>query len=160
MDTENLRNAAIGFLHILRTDSNNKCNTTLNRMRSYLQCSVIDVSSNVTLLLLTDKTDPNYITGIQNIVENELGSSHKLIHLDAWISRQLEMMAGNTSQVQATIQKDDETGKWNANPIPLSYLNNYHLYLFGMFFANRAAFKLEQRRNILCNECDPIKIKK
>ena len=161
MDMENSRNPTIGFLHIRRTDSKNECNTTLDRIRSYLQCSFMDVSSNVTLLLGTDETDPNYITGIQHIVENELGDNHKLIHLDAWISHQLEMMAGNTTHDKAIIQRDDETGKLNATPISfLPYLNNYHLYLFGKYFSNRAAFNLEQRRNIRCHDCDPIKIKK
>ena len=147
MDTEHLaRNATMGYLHIRRTDTTKQCNTTLDRIRSYLECSFMDVSGNVTLLLGTDEKDPNYIAGIQNIVENELSRGHKLFHLDDWISRELELIA---------IQKDDVTGEWNASSIPVSYLNNYHVYLFGKYISSKAVFKLEQRRT-WCNDCDPI----
>ncbi|KAL3784643.1 hypothetical protein ACHAW5_003833 [Stephanodiscus triporus] len=147
MDTEHLaRNATIGYLHIRRTDTTKQCNTTLDRIRSYLECSFMDVSGNVTLLLGTDEKDPNYIAGIQHIVENELSHGHKLLHLDSWISRKLKLMA---------IQKDDVTGKWNDSSIPVSYLNNYHVYLFEKYISSKAAFKLEQRTR-WCNDCDPI----
>jgi hypothetical protein len=149
-DTEHLaRNATMGYLHIRRTDTAKQCNTTLDRIRSYLECSLMDVSGNVTLLLGTDEKDPNYIAGIQHIVENELSGGHKLFHLDAWIFRQLELMA---------IQKDDATGKWNVSKTFSSYLNNYHVYLFGKSISSKATFKLEKRRKEWCNDCDPVKV--
>jgi hypothetical protein len=51
------------FFHIRRGDAIAQCNTTIPRLRNYLKCTFANTTKygNITILLVTDETDPSYL---------------------------------------------------------------------------------------------------
>jgi hypothetical protein len=128
--------AKIGSFHIRRGDAINDCNTTVPRMKEYLDCSFNGTQTkarNITLLWSSDERDPAYRQAIQSIVDQDFDHI-KFIDLDALTLRKVEdsIAAG----------------------APERRLNNHYLFrIVDYFFWNVAVFHLEQRRDISCPYC-------
>jgi hypothetical protein len=127
--------AKIGSFHIRRGDAINDCNTTLPRMKEYLDCTFNGTQAkarNITLLWSSDERDPAYRQAVQTIVEQDFDHI-KLIDLDAVTLRKLEDSIGAGAP------------EWR--------LNNYYLFRIVGYFPRIAVFHLEQRRDLSCPHC-------
>jgi hypothetical protein len=127
-----------GFLRIRRGDQINSCNTTLERMKSYIQCSFNGTSSTpMTLMLLSDEQDSEYRRGIQRLVE-DLGHV-TFIDLDDVVYKYLERAVKN-------------------NQLEEYYLDNYHVFLMEKEIRKWTVFRITQTRTndywYSCNDCD------
>jgi hypothetical protein len=130
----------VGLFHLRRGDGIQECNTTLAKLRSYLDCSLhgSQVLGNITLLLGTDEQDPKYLGALQLMLEE--GFPHvRLLNLNrlAW----------------AYVRDSVERGV-----IPKRFLNNFYVFRLEDRLRRHPniAFRLSQRRTMACNDCDSV----
>jgi hypothetical protein len=127
--------SVVGSFHIRRGDTVKKCDTTLKRMKSYLQCSFNGTESRkVTLLFHSDERDQTYRSGIQTIVK-DLG--HTFIDLDALIKTFLKEAV-----------KRDGGAEWR--------LSNYYVYDLSQELMKKVSFELQQHYKINCEDCNNL----
>jgi hypothetical protein len=127
--------SVVGSFHIRRGDTVKKCDTTLERMQSYLQCSFHGTESRkITLLFSSDERDQTYRSDIQTMV-HDLG--HTFIDLDALIKTFLEEAV-----------KTDGGAKWR--------LSNYYVYALSQELMNKVSFKLLQHYKGGCEDCNEL----
>jgi hypothetical protein len=127
--------AKIGYLHVRRGDAIDHCNTTLPRMKEYLDCTFNGTQAkarNITLLWSSDEQDPAYRQAIRTIVEQDFDHI-KLIDLDALVLRKMEDSV------------DAGAPKWR--------LNNFYLFKIVAHVPKIAVFHLAQRRTVSCPHC-------
>ena len=133
--------STVGVLHVRRGDSQHWCNTSIERMRSFMECSFANSQNlgNITVLFSTDEKDTHYIHQIIAIIEENPSLSHiRIVWLDELIRQILRDL----------IKRDMKL---------LRLRNNYFVYTVSRVITNyRAAFLLEQKRNINCADCSPI----
>jgi hypothetical protein len=130
----------VGVLHLRRGDSNHWCETSVSRIKRFLECSFQNSTSlgNITLLLSTDELDTSYIQEIISLThENPSLSNVQIRWLDEIIRKRIEM----------AVEKDQRRKRFQ---------NNYFVYAVSKEVRKRAAFFMEQRRNINCPDCLPI----
>jgi hypothetical protein len=167
----------IGFLHIRRGDTIDECDTTIPKLKSYLNCSLASISfekpkqggnntpfestSNfpqqenmtVTLLLGTNEEDPSYMRDLQEMMQNLsiVTTQQPRGNIPFIINVQtVDMESMITSHIQSKIRDGD---------ISQSYLNNLHVFQILREIMNLVDFKLVQRRFRYCNDCDKIVIR-
>ena len=121
-----------GHLHLRRGDSIEGCNTTIPKMKEYLQCSLFhaqDKIGKIVLLFSSDERDENYRRTICQMVESQ---GPACIDLDALIKMEIERLL---------------------NP---SIVNNYFVFEVVRQISNRVQFKLERRRQLSCSDCNNV----
>jgi hypothetical protein len=156
----------VGMLHIRRTDGRSECDTSLERMKSYISCSfrtspfLLDTTNShqspdnaglsVIVLFATDERDGEYRQSIVSILQEQ----SKLV-LATKVSvpvHVLDLDALVTRHVQEAIDVTGDLAPWFAK-------NNYYVYRIEQILrTNYVSFFLQQRRSVLCNDCDPIQI--
>jgi hypothetical protein len=127
--------SVVGSFHIRRGDTVKRCDTTLKRMKLYLQCSLNGTESRkATLLFHSDERDQKYRSAIQTMV-NDLG--HTFIDGDALIKTFLEDAV-----------KRDGGAEWR--------LSNYYVYALSQELMKKVSFKLKQHYKISCEDCNKL----
>jgi hypothetical protein len=66
-------NTIFGLLHLRRGDAINECDTSVERMREYLNCSLNEtefLGRNITMLMTTDEDDSQYRQSIMALIED------------------------------------------------------------------------------------------
>jgi hypothetical protein len=127
--------SVVGSFHIRRGDTVQKCDTTFERMKSYLQCSFNGTESrNITLLFRSDERNQTYRSAIQTMI-HDLG--HTFIDLDALIKTFLEDAV-----------KIDGGAKWR--------LSNYYVYALSQELMSKVSFKLLQHYKHGCADCNEL----
>jgi hypothetical protein len=112
-----------------------RCDTTLKRMKSYLQCSLNGTESRkATLLFHSDERDQTYRSAIQTMV-NDFG--HTFMDLDALIKTFLKDAV-----------KRDGGAEWR--------LSNYYVYALSQELMKKVSFKLQQHYIISCEDCNKL----
>ena len=146
LKTNNGVEPILGLLHVRRGDTKSDCDTSLETMRSYFECS-FDVSTPVQrpiiLALASDETDMEYRRNITEMIGGLTlpgDDTIRGVDLDAIVWRTIA----------------DEV---NEERLPRSNLNNYHVYLVAYQLRKQPKehgidFVLQRRRNIECNQCD------
>jgi hypothetical protein len=141
-NTTTTTKSVIGFFHLRRGDGIPECNTTLAKLRSYLNCSLhgsSQVLGNITLLLGTDEQDANYLRDLQQLFTIEFPHVRLVMNLNdlAW------------RYVREAVER---------GILPKRFLNNYYIFRLEDRIRRHPtiAVRLSQRRNIACNNCDPV----
>jgi hypothetical protein len=126
-----------GIFHIRRGDAIGECDTTLNKIRSYLSCSLenLEVYGKTSLLFISDETDTCYRNAIQDMVES-LG--FHFIDLDDLVKNAVLEYASTIDNGSRLVNnmftfKIERELEWNP----------------------RVSFKLSQRRSE-CASCDKL----
>lgn len=119
-----------GYIHLRRGDTTHVCNTTVEKVREYIGCSLNGqrLDHNMTLVLSTEDESPSYLEGIKSVIES---FGFQFVHLDALVKRHLEVSS------------------------PRELWNNHLTFAVVNQVAEHASFRLERRRHISCNDCDP-----
>ncbi|GFH44417.1 hypothetical protein CTEN210_00891 [Chaetoceros tenuissimus] len=141
-----LDNAYLGHLHIRRGDAIDDCDTSVDRMEEYFQCSLDDTESlgrNITLLMTSDEGDSEYREEILSLINDEDRYPHVSI-LDS-------------DKMVKSIMKD----AIESDLISKDMLNNYFVfdveYLLQDWSSTLMDFHLVRRRT-MCRDC--IRLKK
>jgi hypothetical protein len=132
--------STMGFLQIRRGDAINDCNTTIERLQSYFECTFSNTTKygNITMLLGTDETNHTYINDVKSLLEN-MHPHVKLLHLDPIVEKQVLNFARNLESSFSSKR----------------FVNNYFTFQVTTDIRyKRAAFSVEQRKRELCNDCD------
>jgi hypothetical protein len=128
-------------LHIRRSDTIAMCDTSLEKIASYLSCGAegAEVYGNSTVLLASDESDPCYRSAIKDMVR-QLGFN--VVDLDATVREYL------TDHVVAK-----DPARWSR------LLNN--MFQFGiitaMYWDPRMKFRLIQRKRENCGSCSNLR---
>lgn len=132
----------IGTWHLRRGDSVDRCDTGLERMEKFVNCTFADLNkkvdskSQVLVLVRTDETNPKYrkqLLGLFQPFENIYA-----LDLDQWIAQKLE----------------DKTGlDW-----PQWYDNNFHIFELQNEILDSLplTFSLRHHRHYSCPDCEKI----
>mmetsp|Transcript_10558 Transcript_10558/g.23392 ORF Transcript_10558/g.23392 Transcript_10558/m.23392 type:complete len:454 (+) Transcript_10558:1384-2745(+) len=137
-----------GFFHVRRTDTIQSCDTSLQRMKRFLNCSLNGPLTQamgqeqpfpLLVFLATDEQDPSYRQGILKLLgtQQQRPTSGLQIHamdLDPLIRSVLRRRV-----VQGTI--------------PDWYLNNYVVFWIGKILSRKSWFLLSQRKARFCEDC-------
>jgi hypothetical protein len=126
----------VGYLHIRRNDATKYCNTSLERMKRFLECSLKKMATSgnkVVLLFSSDEESSEYRQGIRKIVmDNGYGPFFDL-----------------DDMVRRAVQEDIEQ-----RGFPKSRANNYYIFHTVWTIARQhSAFQLSQRRDQSCPRC-------
>jgi len=124
------------YLHVRRGDTVDECDTSIEKMRSYLDCTFSDTISygNMTVLLSTDERDQLYVDQLVQMT-TKIHPHVRMIHLDPIIERHIDWYGNN--------------GLKN---------NNFVTYLISdQIRSNRVSIRLQQRRKISCPGCTALK---
>jgi hypothetical protein len=132
-------NMTVGYLHIRRNDATKYCNTSLERMRRFLECSFKDMAKSgnkVVLLFSSDEESVEYRQGIRKIImDNEYGP---FFDLDVMVRRAVQ----------------DDIEQLLHGGAPQSRANNYYIFHTIWTIARQhSAFQLSQRRDQSCPRC-------
>jgi hypothetical protein len=155
----------LGSWHIRRGDAVKVCNTELDQLAQFVNCSFADVVAttrassmnetthrttassslppSIVVFMTSDEKDPTYRLGILNLFDPY--DNILAVDLDEWLQKQL-----------ATVQEDDDLSLvW-----PVSYHNNYHLFELEMAVLDALdlTFQIEHRRKFSCPVCQKITI--
>merc|ERR1712238_466032 len=128
-----------GALHIRRGDPKNQCNSTLEEMKSYLGCSLRELSatSKITMFVMSDEEDRDYHNGIQKIIE-DLG--HTFVDMDETVLHVMRKGATKDKSLEVL-------------------LNNFFTFKVENMIIRNCDFVLEKRKGVRCNACDSAYIK-
>jgi hypothetical protein len=135
------KNPNIGVLHLRRGDSKESCDTSPEKVKSFLECSFANTRDlgNFTLLLSTDEQDQAYISEILTILDGSGAMSHIQIK---W----LDGMVRNATL--SLIQSGD---------VPQRLRNNFFVYAVSQHIWGKTRFGLIRRRNKECPECKSVR---
>jgi hypothetical protein len=148
--TTTKRQSLVGFLHIRRGDSQERCDTSLEKIRSYLTCSLKTLPKNagVVLLLASDETNSEYRQGIAQILDEIMvvhEASIKLLDLDSLVLEYIRRSESKSSTTTAG-------GKRNA-----VLESNYYVYAIESVLKREYVdFVLEQRQTQFCQDCQNL----
>lgn len=141
-----LNNAYLIHLHLRRGDAIDDCDTSVERMEEYFQCSLDDTKSlgrNITLLMTSDEDDSEYREEIMSLINDDDRYGHVSI-LDA--DKMVKNIMENAIESHL-ISKD--------------MLNNYFVfdveYLLQDWYSSFVDHHLVRRRS-MCRDC--IRVKK
>lgn len=139
IEIQSPKNTTFGYFHVRRGDVTSSCDTSLSRMKSYLQCTFqkhTEMGRSITILFLSDDMKKDFRIGMQRIVE-ELQPSGvvRFIDLDKLIWFRL--------------REEAEEMKYLVDEYYLFKVSEVLKEQFGSFY-------LEQRRHIHCEDCDTL----
>jgi hypothetical protein len=165
----------IGIWHIRRGDAVEECDTSLPRMKSYLECSLKgleDYSSTnttsttatntaapkttISIWLASDERSKKYRHAIQKLIETTGGGAGgttiTFVDLDEVVAQHI---------VRTADQKRGETMPMRVPPTSYYHHlqttnNNYYRFRIIDLLFGRADFVLEQRRRHACHDCDSV----
>jgi hypothetical protein len=163
----------IGFLHIRRGDTMDECDTSIDKLKSYLSCSlsnmtfaesssgVQDSETNsehqqlelpVKLLVGTNEENLSYMQTLEKMIDE--------LHLHTMYRNKkvhLKLQAGDMERlIWDHLQSQVDIGRLSS-----AYLNNLHVFQILEHIMNHLVdFKLVQRRFRYCNDCDPVVIRR
>jgi hypothetical protein len=159
-------NPLIGFLHIRRGDTIEECDTSTVKLKSYLSCSLANltlprprkelgspylatrIKLDIVLLVGTNEEHPSYMQELKTMVDGlsvVAQSDDNDIHLNV---QAVDMESLIWGYLQSRIHQGE---------IPASFLNNLHVFeILEHIMNHRVDFKLSQRRFRFCNDCDNI----
>ncbi len=127
---------SIGFLHIRRGDSQQRCNTSLVKIQRYLNCSLQTLPDHhdpMMILFASDETDPEYREGIAQIVA---ARNIEVVDLDDLVMDYVSRK--NTGSARETSLET----------------TNYYIYAVeSVLKRDYVDFVLEQRQTLLCQDC-------
>lgn len=127
--------SVVGSFHIRRGDAKNQCDTKLQRMKSYLQCSFNGTESrNMTVLFRSDEREQPYRSAIQTMI-HDLG--HTYVDLDALI----------ITYLKEAVKRD------GGSELRLS---NYYVYALSQELITKVSFQLKQHRKDECDDCNKL----
>jgi len=130
----------IGAWHIRRGDAKGKCNTELERMATFINCTFAGTEKywkRMAVLVLSDEKEISYFLGLQELFARH--APHvQMVHVDDLITSHMQQWAAPPPPNTANASE----------PIPKRYLNNYHTFLLEneLFKEKANAFFLEHRR--------------
>eukprot|EP00523_Entomoneis_sp_CCMP467_P019266 CAMPEP_0168824554 /NCGR_PEP_ID=MMETSP0726-20121227/11157_1 /TAXON_ID=265536 /ORGANISM="Amphiprora sp., Strain CCMP467" /LENGTH=329 /DNA_ID=CAMNT_0008877565 /DNA_START=56 /DNA_END=1042 /DNA_ORIENTATION=- len=155
-------NVPFGFLHIRRGDTKALCNTTLDRMSEFLDCTFGGFETNdflrryhqqarqkskFVMFFATDELDPHYRQGIRDYLDHQPLRNGK---------RQNLIRAVDLDQtVQLVVQREVERGT-----IPSHYTSNYIVFWIGKIISRAGLFTVSQRKARQCPDCSRGEVKK
>lgn len=126
-----------GYLHIRRGDTKKVCNTSPEKMKSYLGCTFSNRSlyslGNFPVLFSSDERDRTYRNNLLEMLEFD--GHFPVLDLD--------------QLVEKTLQDQVASGE-----IPAFKVNNFLTFQIITEFAQSAVLRLSRRRKISCHECD------
>jgi hypothetical protein len=141
--------STIGFLHIRRGDAANECNTTIDQLRSYFECTFSNTTKygNIKLLFATDETDNTYLRAVKSTLE-DLYSHVQVLHLDPIVEKHIFHFFNHSGGGAG----GDVVG---SSPSVKRLLNNnyFTFQVTTEIRYERAAFSIQRRRK-MCNHCD------
>lgn len=123
-----------GNLHLRRGDAIKACNTSVAKVREYLECSLGEFrppTQEFILTLSTDETSTDYIQKIGKVIES-LG--FVFVHLDAL--------------VRSVVQEEV-----NRSTLSPHHANNFITFMATQGVSQKAQFHLERRREVNCWDC-------
>jgi hypothetical protein len=151
-DNNNDSSVIMGTWHIRRGDSIHDCDTSLLRMKQFVQCSFgpLEELNNVRVVVLvrTDEKDETYRQGLFALFDE---FQHvQAIDYDTWILDQLYHHKHNDD--------DDDDNTTTTLVWPKSYQNNYHHFLLEdeTLPLLPLQFTLQHRRDISCQDCENV----
>lgn len=136
-----LNESITGIFHIRRGDAVAQCDTSLERITRFLDCSFAETQTigNFTLLLSTDEDDSSYIDAVLAMPQTVESLSHVRIHwMDRIVRAATRMLIGNGS-------------------IPERLANNFFVFLVSQSIWKKASFALVQRRRSECPDCTSVR---
>lgn len=119
--------------HIRRGDSKTECDTSLEKIQRYLDCSLSSCSK-TTLLVFSDETDLFYWDKVEEFIQ-DLG--HTFLNGEKLIRKVL----------QDLIELDK---------LQHFYLNNQFIFQISNYIKELSESRLVQRRSFKCNDCDKV----
>uniref|UniRef100_A0A7S1Z432 O-fucosyltransferase family protein n=1 Tax=Ditylum brightwellii TaxID=49249 RepID=A0A7S1Z432_9STRA len=137
-DNSLLENSIYGVLHLRRGDSIDDCDTSVDRIREYLSCSLenTDLIGNITLLMKSDEVDKRYRQEIVGLADTY--GHVNILDLDGLIWK-IVHQAGADGDINDY------------------HVNNYFVYAIGNMFRTRLIqFYLERRKKNYCLDCIPV----
>jgi hypothetical protein len=131
-------NAIFGTLHVRRTDTVAECNTSLEVMQDYLDCSLRNTSDHqLAFLLSSDEPDNAYRQALIDMPK-KMGWDHvRLLDLDNVVLDTMHTLI-NSKAVNPWI---------NNNFVRFTVINNIQAQLW---------LRLIKRRHLFCNKCDSV----
>jgi hypothetical protein len=132
--------ATIGLFHIRRGDMQHECNTTIPKMKSYIDCSFAGSVplGNITILISSDETDTEYIQTVVDLLQE--GRPHVQ-------ARSLDELAWKHTREYVEKKSRRRT----------RLLNNFVVFsVLNIIRWKRAAFTIEQRRWFACPDCEKL----
>ena len=126
-----------GSLHIRRGDAIRECNTAMNHVREYLECSLKACKlemGDFPVIFFTDERSEHYINRVDELLT---GLNHTMINGETLIKN--------------VMQSSIETGV-----LPEKFDNNFFRFEVGGYIKNAARYQLAQRRKLQCTKCDPM----
>jgi hypothetical protein len=128
-------------LHLRRGDATGTCDTSPEKVQSFLECSFANTRDlgNFTLLLSTDEQDLEYISEILTIPDGSDAVSHIKIQ---WLD--LMVRKATLSLIQS-------------GEVPKRLWNNYFVFFVSQKIQRKTSFKLVRRRKVECPECKSVR---
>jgi hypothetical protein len=133
---ENAEGVALISWHIRRGDSKSECDTSLQRLKKYVNCTFAAVAGTdreIVVLINSDETDENYRSDVRSLFDP--WKNIRAVNFDSWMHNKM-YSSGNE--------------RW-----PVSYQNNFHLFLLevAMIYSLPFAYHLEHHRTFDCKDC-------
>ena len=121
-----------GTLHIRRGDAIQLCNTEINRVKDYLECSLKKCDSDFPVILFTDESSETYFKNISDVLTS---LNHKMINGEKLIKSVLETEVRN-------------------GRLSDKYINNFIQFEISLLIRYSSRYQMNQRRKENCNDCD------
>mmetsp|Transcript_6497 Transcript_6497/g.16671 ORF Transcript_6497/g.16671 Transcript_6497/m.16671 type:complete len:560 (-) Transcript_6497:3095-4774(-) len=146
-----------GFVHIRRGDSTGKCDSSLETMKGYLECSLTgptveaffrrlkQASQPFVMFLATDERDSTYRESMLKLMEEQ----SDLIGLREEGKPPLTRAIDVDALILQVLEREIFSGN-----IPEGYNNNYSIFFIGKIMAQMGLFGLAKRRKYLCKKCN------
>ena len=139
--------AFFGTWHVRRGDTKHVCDTSIERLKEYANCTFANTEGlgrPIVLLFHTDEDDYDYNRQIKEVFQQQ-GLQHvRIVFLEQIVKDHLKsMMTG-----------EENPDRGNGNVLSKAYLNNYHIFAVIKSMASKPCdFRLEHRRHISCKDC-------
>lgn len=132
------KNKLVGLLHVRRGDSKVRCDTSLDKIQSFLTCSLGTLSPRnhapVVLLFASDETDEEYRQGMGRMISSLDTFSIQLIDLDALVWKHVRIASNKKPALES----------------------NYYVYAIeSVLKRTYVDFVLEQRQTF-CMDCQDL----
>ncbi|KAA8490725.1 hypothetical protein FVE85_4356 [Porphyridium purpureum] len=132
-----------GKYHIRRGDAVRECDTSVQRIAKFIECSFGNLSlvdeMDITLLFHSDERDAKYRQAIRKLFERTLIRDNSKLRTETFID--LDHL------VERTLKVDRGSG--------IKFMNNYHIFLIIGALSEHVDFEIEHRRKYNCRDCVP-----
>ena len=127
LKSTNLKKFGYITLHIRRGDAKKLCNTSVEKMTSYITCSLAncrfgDFGFNQTVIVFTDELNSEYLDDIEGILEEK---GHRFLNGEAKVLEIVLRMVGENEFYGE--KAENSTGK-SSGKLATKYLNNYSAF--------------------------------